>query len=111
LERRRGVGVGACDRAEDRDAELVEGVGEDAGVAFGSDAIEDDAADADLGVERAEPVDEGGDGAALRGRVDDEDDRGFEEFGDVGGRGEFTFPGRAVIQPHDALDDRDVRVP
>jgi hypothetical protein len=53
-------------------------------------------------------VDYRGHRAGHRPRVDDEHDRRVEEFGDVGGRGQFPAAALAVEEAHHALDDRDV---
>ena len=61
-----------------------------------------------VAIERAQPDADRGDGARHAAGVDDGDDRRAEPLGDLGRRALFTVGRGAVVQPHDALDERDI---
>lgn len=79
-------------------------------VPVAADAVQDDAAEAHPLVEAREALDQGGHRARHRGGVDDEGHGCVQQSGDVRRRA-LVGLGAAVVQPHDALDDGDVRTP
>ena len=82
-------------------------------VARRTDAVEDDAGDPDLRVERREAVQQSRDAVALTAAVDHQDHRRAQQGSHVRG-GSFGGPCEAVGDPaveqsHHTFDDRDIR--
>jgi hypothetical protein len=71
--------------------------------------FEDQAGDAEVGVEAGEAVDDGRDRPRHGGAVDDQQHGGVQQLGDLGGGGQLAGSRGAVEHAHDALDDRQVR--
>ena len=78
-------------------------------VAGGARLVEHHADDVEVGVDGREPVDGRGHGPGGRADVDDEQDGGAGQRGDVGARGETVGAEAPVHEAHDALEHRDVR--
>jgi len=100
-----GDRVGAAQHAEYRCADLLQRLAEQVGVALRADPVEHHTGDPGAGWEGAEPVYQRGDRAALCGGVDDEDHRGVEQPGHVGGGAEVARPGAPVVEAHHPFDD------
>jgi hypothetical protein len=75
-----------------------------------ADAVENDARQSELRIERLAPEDEGGHGPGHLGRVHHQHDRGSDELRELRGR-VGALGVRAVEQAAVALDEREVRVP
>ena len=101
------VSVAAQD-AEDGDVQGGYSFAEHAFVGRGADAVQDHTSDPQLRVEGRVPVHHGRDRPRHRRGVYHEEDRGFEELRDVGGRGVLPGPALAVEETHHALHHRDV---
>ena len=76
---------------------------------FAVDAIDDNAGDIQAGVEVLKSHHRGGDGGGNRFAIYQQNDRTAELFSHRGGAAVVRVGTEAVIQPHHALNDRDIR--
>ena len=98
-------------RAEHRDAERRDGVGDERAMALAADAVEHHAGDAHARIVGRKAAHHGGRGLRLPGDIEHQQHRQTEPRREVGGRAARApaAPGDAVEQAHDAFDDEQVR--
>jgi hypothetical protein len=90
---------------------ILDGGAQERGMAIAGDAVRHRAGEADVRIEQLVSQDERAGAAGHRGGVEGEDDQGVQQLRHVRRGREIRVGRRAVVQPHHALDDRDIGVP